>query len=228
MSKNKIKILKHLIYSNPILLKIISYFYNFRNLYKINCSKSNSLSYSGAFLKRTSVRIKGRQNSILISKATVLNNCRIYISGNFNILNISENCNLKDVELHFEDNNNCIYIGNNTTIGGKTHIACIEGTIIRIGKDCMFSKDIVFRTGDSHSIIDENGKRTNPSKDITIGNHVWIGNEVIVTKGTIVGDNSIIGTGSIVTKAFKNPHLIIAGSPAKIVKENINWLRDRI
>jgi acetyltransferase-like isoleucine patch superfamily enzyme len=228
MSKNKITILKHLIFSNPIFLKLISFFYNFRNVYKINCSKSNRLSYSGAFLKKTSVRVNGSKNSILISNATVLNNCHIYVSGNFNILDIGEHCNLKDVELHVEDNNNRIYIGNHTTIGGKTHIACIEGTIIRIGKDCMFSKDIVFRTGDSHSIIDENGKRTNPSQDIIIGNHVWVGNNVIVTKGSIVGDNSIIGTGSIVTNVFKNANLIIAGSPAKIVKENINWLRERI
>lgn len=92
----------------------------------------------------------------------------------------------------------------------------------------MFSKDIVFRTGDSHSIVDENGIRINLSKDISIGNHVWVGNMVIVTKGAFVGDNCILGTGSIVTKAFRESNVILAGSPARIVKERINWLRKRI
>ena len=141
---------------------------------------------------------------------------------------MAKNCRLKDVEIHIEDDNGAILIGKNTTIAGFTHLACIEGTSITIGEDCMFSKDITFRTGDSHSIVDEEGRRINPSKDIFIGNHVWVGNRVIVTKGSYVSDNSIIGTGSIVSKVFEEPNIIIAGVPAKKVKEKVNWLRTRI
>ncbi len=71
----------------------------------------------------------------------------------------------------------------------KTRLACIEGTSIEIGEDCMFSANIVFRTGDSHSIINSDGQRINASKSICIGNHVWIGNTVIVNKGVKVSDN---------------------------------------
>ena len=92
----------------------------------------------------------------------------------------------------------------------------------------MFSKEITFRTGDSHSIVNLEGQKINFSKDITIGNHVWVGNRVIITKGTRVCDNSVVGTGSTVSKKFEEPNIIIAGVPAKKVKENINWLRERI
>jgi acetyltransferase-like isoleucine patch superfamily enzyme len=47
-------------------------------------------------------------------------------------------------------------------------------------------------------------------------------------KGSFIKDNSIIATGSVVTKAFEESNVIIAGSPAKIVKENVSWVRERI
>ncbi len=135
---------------------------------------------------------------------------------------------LKDTDIHIEDSGNEVYIGEKTTIFGKTHLACTEGKKILIGKDCMFSTDVIFRTGDSHSIVDINGKRINEAKDIIIGNHIWIGNKVILTKGVEICDDSIVGTGSIVTKKFNKKGLLIAGVPAKEIKENVNWLRERI
>ena len=67
----------------------------------------------------------------------------------------------------------------------------------------MFSNDIEFRTGDSHSIVDlDTRKRINYSQNIHVGNHVWIGSRSIILKGVNIGNNSIIGTGSIVTKSI--------------------------
>lgn len=220
--------IKSLILSNSYLLTLITFVYNLTNIFNVRCNPKNELKYTKAFLRKTRIRAKKENNSIRIMEGSYLNNCSIAIYGINNKVIIGENCRLTDVEIHIEDNNNVVVIGKNTTIAGFTHLACIEGTKITVGEDCMFSKDITFRTGDSHSIIDEDGLRINPSRDISIGKHVWIGNKVIVTKGTMVGDNSIIGTGSIVTKAFNESNIIVAGSPAKIVKEGINWLRKRI
>ena len=220
--------IKSLILSNSYLLTLITFVYNLTNIFNVRCNPKNELKYTKVFLRKTRIRAKKENNSIRIMEGSYLNNCSIAIYGKNNKVIIEENCRLKDVEIHLEDDNNFVVIGKNTTIAGFTHLACIEGTKIAVGEDCMFSKDITFRTGDSHSIIDKDGLRINPSLDISIGNHVWIGNKVIVTKGTVVCDNSIIGTGSIVTQAFEKSNIIIAGSPAKIVKEGINWLRKRI
>ena len=119
-------------------------------------------------------------------------------------------------------------MGSETSVSGKTHLACIEGKNIVIGDDCMFSSDIILRTGDSHSVVDLQNNRINPSKSIEIGNHVWIGNKVTVNKGVFVPNNSIIGTGAVVTKTFENGNIIIAGNPAKIIKSDINWDRRRM
>lgn len=33
--------------------------------------------------------------------------------------------------------------------------------------------------------------------------------------------------GSIISKKFVKPNTVLAGIPAKVVKENISWLEDR-
>lgn len=68
----------------------------------------------------------------------------------------------------------------------------------------------------------------NLSKDIVIGDHVWIGNQVIITKGAKISNNVVVGTGSIVTGKSFPSSTIIAGMPAKVIHNNINWLRERI
>ena len=79
------------------------------------------------------------------------------------------------------------------------------------------------RLGDSHSILDSDGKRINKAKDIAIGDHVWIGQQVIVLKGSTVGADSIVGTGSLLTGKTYDSNSIIAGIPAKIVKQHVSW-----
>jgi acetyltransferase-like isoleucine patch superfamily enzyme len=157
-----------------------------------------------------------------------IRNCFINIYGHNNRIVIGDKAYINDTELHIEDDSNEINIGKKTTIFGKTHVACIEGTIITIGEDCMFSSDVVLRTGDSHSIIDDTGNRINQSKDIMIGDHVWFGNKTIIIKGVQIAKNSIVGTGSLVTKQFMEDGVVIAGNPADIIKKHVNWLRERV
>lgn len=217
------------IFSISQIQNSISFLFSLCSILRIRCNSGSSIKYNGSFLYKTKIKVYSNGNFIIIHHGSYLNNCSIAVYGANNTVIIGEHCSFKDVEIHIKDDNNEITIGRGTTIAGKTHLACIEGTKIKIGEDCMFSKDITFRTGDSHSILnEENGLRINPSEDIIIGNHVWIGNKVIVTKGTVVGDNSIVGTGSIVTKAFDKTNIVIAGSPASIVKDGVSWLRERI
>ena len=132
------------------------------------------------------------------------------------------------VYLQIEDDNNSIQIGEHTSLTGKTHLAAIEGTSIIIGDDCLFSSDLHFRTGDSHSIVDLNNNRINPSKDIVIGNHVWIGTKVTCLKNVKVSDNSVVAAGTILCKQHKESNVIIGGVPGKVIKQNINWTSKRI
>ena len=82
-------------------------------------------------------------------------------------------------------------------------------------------------TGDSHAIYNSSGERINTAKDVFIGEHVWIGYRATLLKGTRIADGSIIGTGSIANKTFMQQNCVIVGNPAKVVKENIIWNKNR-
>ena len=53
-----------------------------------------------------------------------------------------------------------------------------------------------------------------------IGDRCFIGARSIILPGIRIGDNSIIGAGSVVLKDVPSK-TIVAGNPAKIIKENI-------
>ena len=98
-------------------------------------------------------------------------------------------------------------------------------TKISIGKDCQFGCNIELDTADGHTIYSTDGEILNTPKDITIGDHVWLCKNVSVLKGAKIPNNSVIAKGSIVTKQFEKENVILAGTPAKIIKTNINWSR---
>lgn len=119
----------------------------------------------------------------------------------------------------------CI-IGKNTTMVDVS-IRLQEGSSCFIGDDCMFSAQIEIWGADGHAILDQNSKEVLnlPKHPVVIGNHCWIGAFAHFHKGAFLRDNSIVGEGSIVTRTFDRENVVIAGNPAKIVKENITWSR---
>lgn len=220
---------KKIILENPKKAAFFLHIYN--NLLganRIKIKRGNALTIRSAKLNSTKILVDGINNKIFIGDLCRLSNCSIYIKGNNNVICLSERTSFVQTEFHIEDDNNEINIGVHTSVSGKTHFAAIEGTKIIIGEDCMLSSDIHFRTGDSHSIVDLSAKRINPSEDIIIGNHVWIGAKVTCLKGVFIPNNSIVGTGALLTRKFDGENSIYAGTPAKLIKSNINWLRERI
>ena len=91
----------------------------------------------------------------------------------------------------------------------------------------MFSSDIRISTGDSHSIL-QDGKRVNPSENVIIGDHCWIGTKVDILKGSRICNGSIVGCRALVLSKFEEKNIVLAGVPAKKVKENTDWCRERV
>jgi acetyltransferase-like isoleucine patch superfamily enzyme len=127
-----------------------------------------------------------------------------------------------------ENDDNQIILGDHFTGGGNSELAAIEGTSIVFGQNCLLSANITVRTGDSHSITDMDGKRTNRSRSVMIGEHCWIGNTVLIFKGTTIGANSIVGGGSVVSGKDYPDNSLVAGNPASIVRNGVNWKYERI
>ena len=181
-----------------------------------------------SFFKGVKIDNQGKNNRIVIGDFCRLTDCSVIFHGDGNTLTLGDFVTMNGVSLYMEDDGNTIEIGNHNNFCGTTHLDLIEGTKITIGRDCLFSGALQFRTGDSHSILDLNGKRINPSKDIRVGNHVWIGSQVNCLKGTIIPDHCVVGSGSTLCKAYEQENCILAGVPAKIVKTGITWDTQRL
>ncbi len=65
------------------------------------------------------------------------------------------------------------------------------------------------------------------AKDKIIGDGLYLSTGVKIISKVTLGDNISIGANSMVNKDFIEPNCMIAGSPARIIKETIPWyIRD--
>ncbi|MEQ1403823.1 acyltransferase [Neorhizobium sp. Rsf11] len=129
------------------------------------------------------------------------------------------------INLNFWSDRNRFVFGIGSTCNGMGAEFVQDDSIV-IGRDCMFSSEIMFRPNDMHTIFDENGKIINRSKPIILHDHVWIGQRVTVLKGVEIGSGSIVGMGSVVAKSVPAA-CAVGGAPAKLLRRNVAWSRSR-
>lgn len=58
-----------------------------------------------------------------------------------------------------------------------------------------------------------------PGKDVVIGDDCWIGMNAVILPGICLGRKTIVGAGSVVTHSFPEGHCVIAGNPARKLKD---------
>lgn len=186
----------------------------------------NQLQIGQSLLTHTRIRIEGQNNIVSIGNGCRLHDLKILVSGNSLRVEIADRCQLRG-KIKTEDDGSCISVGAGTTME-NAYMGAYEGTSIRVGNDCMLAEQVGLRTGDMHSILDANsGDRLNPSASIMIEPHVWLCRGATVLKGCTIGTHSIVGGYAIVTRSIP-PHSMAVGSPAKIVRQQIDWCRERI
>lgn len=159
---------------------------------------------SGCFFKGNLISIVGNNNKVILE-----NNVRMGI----------DNCILiygNNIEVHIKDG---------TSFMENLQINATEDySKIIIGKDCMFSNNIMIRTSDGHPIYDlKTNQRINNAKDVHIGDHVWVASKTDIMKGAVVPDGCIVGSHTAVTKQFDKKNCLIIGRPGIIKKENVYW-----
>lgn len=206
-----------------IFSKLLSFYYS---LFFINNDFEIGLK-SIVFCK---FKIRGKNNLVTFGSLCTFRKTRITINGKNNKIIFGDGVKVyENLRILIEGDNHLIFIDTKSTIGSAKIQLAENNTSIKIGKDCMLSRDISINTSDFHSIIDNTtAERINYSKNITIGNHVWIGNGVYVNKGSNIKDNSIIAARSIISSREFNQNCIIGGIPGKTIKENVNWDRKLI
>ena len=113
-------------------------------------------------------------------------------------------------------------LGKNFHVSAAATIICRKKIIF--GDNCLVGWESIFSDADHHHIVNESGQLINHPKDIVLGNHVWVGAYSLILKGAVIGSDSVVAAKSVVNKAFIDNGLLIAGSPAKVIKKNINWI----
>lgn len=189
-------------------------------------SNNNLVVYKKTGFVKCKFVFKGKQNKIQANES-IFYKCKFHFFGSNNSILIGSNCIFKNVDFWIEGDNNSIIIGDFCSFCGSAQIACLEGTKVEIGDNALCSSDVCFRTSDSHAILDLSGKRTNTAKNIRIGSHVWICQKVSILKGSCVSDNCVVALGSVLTKQINECNCVIGGNPAKILKRDIKWTKER-
>jgi acetyltransferase-like isoleucine patch superfamily enzyme len=110
-------------------------------------------------------------------------------------------------------------IGAYSSVGDRTQIHCCEQ--VAIGDYVLISWDCNILENNFHTTTD--GGIT--SAPIVIGNRVWIGCRVIILAGVTIGEGSIVAAGSVVTRDVP-PGTLVAGNPAKVIRETGPWRMD--
>lgn len=109
-----------------------------------------------------------------------------------------------------------VLIGDHTRIG-------LHNTIIgpvKIGNNVNLAQGITVTAlnhnfNDPSKRIDEQGVSTSA---VNIGNDIWIGANAVILPGVSIGNHSVVAAGAVVTKDVP-AHTLVAGVPAKIIKE---------
>lgn len=226
--------LKRKIINHPFLYKGIVYLANIR--YFLNNSSSvkgrnNIVTFKeGVLRKNVQIKIIGNNNTITIHPNCRLKNTKITIMGSNNQVTLGEKVMVyESASFDVEGSNTSVDIGKYTTIGSANFMIGESDTKINIGEDCMFSRNIILSTSDYHSIISlETNERINPPKDIIIKNHVWIGYNAYISKGASIGNNCVVASNAYVGGKKFEDYTIIGGFPAKQLRNNIDWSREKL
>ncbi|KAF0195914.1 MAG: hypothetical protein FD166_2641 [Bacteroidetes bacterium] len=229
-----IDFIKRFVLNQNSLIRLIAFFYflclviSFRYIIR---GKKNSISIKkDVIFKNCCIKVIGNNNRIVVGAKSRFRNLFIQISGSNNTLFLSNSIVFYEGgRIEMIGDNSIIEVGERCTFG-STDIFTGEGsTSINIGANCMFSRNIGMNTSDFHSIIDLNTNyRINLPKDILIGNHVWVGNSVFISKGAVIGNNSVIAQKALVPGKFFENNSLIAGLPAKTIKSNVSWTRQKL
>lgn len=115
---------------------------------------------------------------------------------------------------------NKLRIGDNCRLNSNVYINARSG--VTIGNDVTLSNGVkLISTGyDIEHWMNTGEKVHIDNAPIYIGNHCWVGANAVILPGVnITGEYVVIGAGAVVTKDITENKVVVAGVPAKIIKE---------
>ena len=103
-------------------------------------------------------------------------------------------------------------IGRNSTISRRHLIDASAG--VEIG-----ANTIVAGIGSQFFTHGHSPDPINVRKKIVLGDWCFVGSAVRFTPGSGISDHTFVGMGAVVARCFEENHVLVAGVPAKVMKE---------
>lgn len=91
---------------------------------------------------------------------------------------------------------------------------------VTIGNGVRIGRNVSIRDWNGPHVIISNTYRNHAP--VHINDHVWLCSGCTIMPGVTVGEGAVVAANATVTKDVP-PHSLVGGSPAKILKENIEW-----
>jgi acetyltransferase-like isoleucine patch superfamily enzyme len=127
------------------------------------------------------------------------------------------------------------YIIGDHTYGNPNVVSLGGGVSLTIGKYCSISRNVLIFLESEHRTDwistypfpllwkEADGIPGHPTTkgNVIIGNDVWIGFGTTILSGVTIGDGAVLGACSVVTQNVP-PYAIVAGNPARIVRNRFN------
>ena len=170
-----------------------------RNLIKESLSLLKIIPYKIMFGGRLTVGLKqlwGRNTKLVVTRRGKL------IIGDMLEARRMDYISVQDGAMH---------IGNHVFMNQNVSVTCMEK--IDIGDRCIIANNVVIVDHD-HDFV--NGGFV--SAPVKLQNDVWLGANATVLKGVTIGEGAIVAAGSVVNKDVP-AHTMVAGAPARIIKE---------
>lgn len=131
-----------------------------------------------------------------------------------------------EVHINISGKSPYIRLGRDITTKGLDVECGTKGRVI-IGNDVMMARSIQIWQSDGHLIFSRgSGERVNQSKNVYVGDHVWLGREVMLLGGANIPSGCVLGARSITSHYFEEENCIIAGNPGKVIRKDIEWVRE--
>ena len=171
-----------------------------------------------------------RNANVNVAEITLLGGASCHNSGAKENISIGNHCTIGALLQAFWGGK--ITIGNNTYIGPSSIIQSKESVVIK--DNVIIANNVLIVDNNNHPVDPAMRLKMSAcedfmndelwswkyaaSKPIVIEENVWIGRDSRILKGVTVGKGSIVALGAVVTKDVP-PYTVVAGNPAKVVKQ---------
>lgn len=151
----------------------------------------------------------------------------LLVGGDNAVVFVGRGCAITAGELYCGGDSRIILQGK--VLGTRSAVVdARNGGSIIADLDQLWAADVYIATDDMHRLEDVvTGERINPfGAHIRLGPHVWLCRDAVLTGHVEIGEGSVVGMRSMVRGQKIAPHTVVAGSPARIVREGATWSHD--